>query len=327
MKRRDFIALCGMAAAWPIAARTQQLGKIHRIGFLANDPTIPTQPAGQAFVNGLREGGFIEGKNVIIERRFAEARLDRYDDLLAELIRLQVDVIVTSAENATKAAKRSNTNIPVVFLRIGDPVGQGIVTSLSRPGGNITGLSESESGEIAAKRMQLLKEAIPHASEVAVLLNPDLPHEQLQLQQIELAAPSLNVSLRRFVARQVSDFERTFDAMRRDRSDVLFVIGSSLTFVNRRLIVQLATQSRLPTMASWREYTQVGGLMSYGYSRTDSYRHAAIYVGKILNGAKPGDLPVEHPTKYELSINLKTAKALGLTVPPSLLARADEVIE
>src|SRR5262245_1123691 len=154
MKRRDYIALCGMAAAWPVAARAQQAGKIYRIGFLANDPTIPTQPAGQAFLNGLRESGFIEGKNVIIERRFAEARLDRYDDLLAELIRLQVELIVTSADNATLAAKRSNTKIPVVMLRISDPVGQGIVASLSRPGGNITGLSESESGEIAAKRMQ-----------------------------------------------------------------------------------------------------------------------------------------------------------------------------
>jgi len=156
---------------------------------------------------------------------------------------------------------------------------------------------------------------------------PDLRQDQLQWQQIELAAPSLNVSLRRFVVRQVSEFERAFDAMRRDRSDVLFVIGSSLNFVNRRLIIELATQSRLPIMASWREYTQVGGLMSYGYSRTDSYRHAAIYVGKILNGAKPGDLPVEHPTRYELIINLKTAKALGLTIPPTLLSRADEVIE
>jgi len=327
MRRRDFVILLGGAVGWPLAGRTQQAGKIYRIGFLANDPTIPTQPAGQAFVNGLRESGFIEGKNVIIERRFAEARLDRYDDLLAELIRLQVDLIVTSANNATLAATRSNTKIPVVMLSVTDPVGEGIVASLARPGGNITGLSQDDSAEIAAKRMQLLKDAIPHSAQVAVLLNPDLRHEQLQWQQLELAAPSLNVSLRRFVARQVSDFERAFDAMRRDRSDVLFVVGSALNFVNRRLIVELAAQSRLPITASWRECTEAGGLMSYGYSRTALFRQAAIYVGKILNGAKPGDLPVEQPTKYELIINLKTAKALGVTVPTSLITRADEVIE
>jgi putative tryptophan/tyrosine transport system substrate-binding protein len=298
LRRREFVALFGGATAWPLAAWAQQAGKIYRIGFLANDPTIPTQPAGQAFLNGLQESGFIEGKNVTIERRFAKAVLDRYDDLLAELIRLQMDLIVTSADNAALAAKRSNTKIPVVMLSVTDPVGQGIVASLAHPGGNITGLSQDDSAEIAAKRMQLLKDAIPHAAHVAVLLNPDLRYGELQWQQLELAAPSLNVSLRRFVARQVSDFERAFDAMRRDRSDVLFVTGSSLNFVNRRLIIELAAQSRLPIMASWKECTEAGGLMSYGYSRTDSFQRAAIYVGKI--GAMPGDLPVEQPTKYEL---------------------------
>jgi putative ABC transport system substrate-binding protein len=210
MRRRHFVTLLGGALGWSLAALAQQAGKNYRIGFLANDPTIPTQAAGQALLNGLRESGFVEGKNVIIERRFAEARLDRYDDLFAELTRLQVDLIVTSADNATLAAKRSNIKIPVVMLSVTDPVGLGIVASLARPGGNITGLSQDDSPEIAAKRMQLLKDAIPHAAQVAVLLNPDLRHEQLQWQQLELAAPSLKVSLRQFVARQVSDFATAF---------------------------------------------------------------------------------------------------------------------
>jgi putative ABC transport system substrate-binding protein len=238
MRRRDFIkVIAGSAVAWPLAARTQQAGKIYRVGFLANDPTIPSQPAGQAFLDGLRESGFIEGKNIIIERRFAEARLDRYDDLLAELIRLRVDLIVTSADNATLAAKRANTKIPVIMLSVPDPVGLGIVTSLAHPGGHITGFSQDDSAEMASKRLQLLKDAIPHAAQVAVLLNPEVRYTQLQWRQLELAAPSLNVTLRPLVAREVSEFESAIAGIGRDRPDVLFVTNSSLNFVNRRLIV------------------------------------------------------------------------------------------
>jgi putative tryptophan/tyrosine transport system substrate-binding protein len=326
--RRQFITLLGgAAAAWPLAARAQQAGKIYRIGFLANDPTIPTQPAGQAFLDGLRESGFIEGKNVIIERRFAEGRLDQYADLMAELVRLKVDVIVTSANEATLAAKRASTNIPVVMMNVADPLGQGIVTNLAHPSGNITGLVQDDSAEIAAKRMQLVKDAVPRSTQVAVLLNPDLGYGQAQWQQLELAARSLNVMLRRLEARRANEIEAVFAAIGQNRPDALFLTNAELIFVNRRLIVELAAKARLPTMSNLREITEAGGLMSYGSVRTDSFRRAAIYVGKILKGAKPADLPVEQPTKYELVINLKTARSLDLEIPRDLLLVADEVIE
>ena len=297
MNRREFITLLGGAAAWPLAARAQQAGKIYRIGFLANDPTIPTQLAGQAFLDGLRESGFIEGKNIVIERRFAVARLDRYPELVADLIRLNVDVMVTSANAATLAAKRANTKIPIVMMGVNDPVRQGIVASLAHPEGNITGLAQDDSAEIAAKRMQLLKDAVPGAAQVAVLMDRDLPYDQVQWQQLELVAHPLNVTLRRVVVRQASEFESAFAAIGQARPDALFVIQSELNFVNRTRISELAAESRLPTMSGWREWTEAGGLMSYGFVRADTYRRAAIYVGKILKGATPADLPVEQPTK------------------------------
>jgi ABC-type uncharacterized transport system substrate-binding protein len=328
MRRRDFIkGIAGAAAAWPLAARAQQAGKIYRIGFLANDPAIPTQPAGQAFLDGLREGGFIEGKNIVIERRFAEGRLDRYADLVAELLRLEVDVLVTSAEEATLAAKRATTRIPVVMMNVSDPVGQGIVASLAHPAGNITGGTQDDSAEVAAKRMQLLKDALPQTAHLAVLLNPDLPYTQLQWQQLEHAAPSLKLTLGRLVAREASELEGAFAAIGRDRPDALFVINSELNFVNRRRIMELAAKSHLPTISAQREYPEAGGLMSYSSVRPDRFRRAGNYVDKILRGAKPGGLPVEQPTKFELVINLTAAKALGLTIPESFLLRADELIE
>ena len=328
MRRREFITLIGGAAtAWPFVARAQQAGKIYRIGFLANDPTIPTQPAGQAFVDGLSESGFNEGKNVLIERRFAEGRLDRYADLMAELMRLKVDVIVTSANEATLAAKNASTKIPVVMMNVADPLGEGIIANLAHPTGNITGLVQDDSAEIAAKRMQLLKDAVPRSTQVAVLLNPDLRYGQAQWQQLELAARSLNVMLRRLEARRASEIEGVFAAIGQNRPDALFLTSAELIFVNRRLIVELAAKARLPTMANLREITEAGGLMSYGSIRTDSFRRAATYVGKILKGMKPADLPVEQPTKYELVINLKTARSLDLEIPRDLLLVADEVIE
>jgi putative ABC transport system substrate-binding protein len=327
MNRRAFITLLGGAAAWPRAARAQQTGKIYRIGFLANDPAIPAQPAGQAFLDGLRESGFIEDKNIIIERRFAEGSTDRYAELVADLVRLNVDVIVTSANGATLAAKRATTKIPIVMVNVSDPVGQGIVASFAHPGGNITGVIQDDSAEITAKRMQLLKDAVPHASQVAVLTDPDIPYSQAERQQLELAARSLNVKLRQLVVRRASEFEDAFAAISRERPDVLLVTISPLNFPYRRRIIELATKSRLPTMSPYREYPEAGGLMSYGNVRLDRFRHAAIYVGKILKGAKPADLPVEQPTKYELIINLKTARLLNLEIPRDLLLVADEVIE
>jgi len=327
LKRREFITLLGGAATWPLAGRAQQAGKTYRIGFLANDRTIPTEPAGQAFLDGLRETGFIEGKNIVIEYRFAEGRLDRYARLVDDLIRLEVDVLVTSANEATLAAKRANTKIPVVMLNVSDPVGQRIVASLAHPDGNITGVIQDDSAEIAAKRMQLLKDAVPNATQVGVLIDPDAPYSQAQWQQLELAAQSLKLSLRQVAVRRASEFESAFAATVRDRPDVLLVIDNSLNFVHRVLVIELAFKNRLAIMSSWRESTEAGGLMSYGNVRQDRFRRAAIYVGKILKGAKPADLPIEQPTKYELVINLKTARLLNLEIPRDLLLVANEVIE
>jgi putative ABC transport system substrate-binding protein len=327
MRRREFVALLGSAAAWPLVARGQQTGKVYRIGFLANDPSIPVQPAGHAFVDGLRESGCVEGKNIVIERRFAEGRADRFPGLALELTQVGVDIIVCSTTEATAAVKQTTDTIPIVMLNVTDPVGYGLVRSLARPGGNVTGLIQDDSVEIAAKRMQLLKDAVPGASVVAVLFDPDVPYNKAQWQQLQLAAPALNLTLRAAIARWASDFESVFVGFERDRPDALFVTASGLNFTNRRLIMELAIKSRLPAMSNFRESTQAGGLMSYGNNRIEAYRGAAIYVGKILKGAKPAELPVEGPTKYDLVINLQTAKALNLDIPRSLLLIADEVIE
>jgi putative tryptophan/tyrosine transport system substrate-binding protein len=329
MRRREFIALLGgAAAAWPLAAHAQQPEKVYRIGFLANDPTIPQQTAGRAFLDGLREGGFVEGENIIIERRFAEGRLDRYADFAEEFVRLGVDVMVVSSEPAIVAAIRASKTIPIVMVNAMDPVAEGIVPSLAHPGGNVTGLIQDESAKMAAKRMQLLKDAIPHATKVAVLINPDLPYEQAQWKQLTQAAQSLNVALRMMPVRQPGEIESAFTEIRSNRPDALFVsTGGSFEFALRRVIVDLATKDKLPVMSNWKETTEVGGLMSYGASRIDLFRRAAIYAGEILKGSRPGDLPIEQPVKYELVINLKTAKALGFKVPQTLLAVADEVIE
>src|SRR5215831_2232576 len=246
--RRDFITLLGGAAAWPLAAQAQKPGKVYRIGFLANDPAIPMQPAGQAFVDGLREGGFIEGGNTVIERRFAEARPDRYAELVAELMQLDVDVLVVSSDEATLAAK-ATTKIPIVMMNVSDPVGQGIVASLAHPGGNNTGVIQDDSPEISAKRMQFLKDAIPHAAKVSVLTDSDVPYRLVEWQELALAARSLNVMLRRFVVRQALELERDFAAMESERPDVLLLTPTSFNFVHRRPIIEFAAKSRLPTMA------------------------------------------------------------------------------
>jgi putative tryptophan/tyrosine transport system substrate-binding protein len=328
MRRREFISLLGgAAAAWPLAARAQQAGKVYRIGFLANDPAIPAQPAGRAFLDGLRETGFVEGTNVVIDRRFAEGRLDRYNGLVTELVQLGADVLVTSNNAATLAAKRAATNIPIVMMNVSDPVGQGIIPSLARPGGSITGVIQDDTAEISGKRMQLLKDAVPHTTKVAVLLNPDQPYDQSQWRQLEITARPLKVTLQQLVARQASEFVGTFAAIDSDRPDALLVSNTSLSFANRRLIIDLAHQFRLPAMSPFREHAEDGGLMSYGSVRIERFRHAALYVAKILKGAKPADLPVEQPTKYELVINLKTAKSLNVEIPRDLLLVADEVIE
>jgi putative tryptophan/tyrosine transport system substrate-binding protein len=325
--RREFVAALGSAAAWPMVARGQQPGKVYRIGFLANDPTIPTQPAGKAFLNGLGESGFIEGKNIFIERRFAEGKLERYADLAGELVNLRVDVIVSSSNDATAAVKRATNTIPVVMLNVNDPIGQGIITNLSHPGGNITGVVQDESPEITSKRLQLLKDAVPHAAKVAALMNPDFPYAHADWQQLERAARALNLIVRPVVARQTNEFEAAFAEFKQDRPDALFVTSNGLNFSNRKLIMELALKSLLPAMSAFRESTEAGGLLSYSSDRVERYRRAAIYVGKILKGSEPGNLPVEQATNYELVINLKTAGVLNLEIPRSLLLIADELIE
>jgi putative tryptophan/tyrosine transport system substrate-binding protein len=326
MRRRQFISLLAGATAWPFAARAQQANRIYRIGLLATDPAIPSQPAYRAFLEELRVGGFIEGKNVVIERRFTEAKLDRYPELAADLVRREVDVIVASTVPATLAAKRSTNKIPIVTLS-NDPVGQGLVESLAHPGGNVTGLATDDSSEISTKRLQLLKLAIPHIAQVAVLLDADFPYTQVQWEQLEHAAPALNLALRRVTARLARDFEPAFAAMAGQRPGALLVAASPLNFLHRKLIIDLAARDKLPTMAPYREYAEAGGLLSYGYIRRDQWRRAATYVVKILKGATPANLPVELPTKYELVVNLTATKALGLTLSDSFLLLADEVIE
>jgi putative tryptophan/tyrosine transport system substrate-binding protein len=326
--RRELVAAIGGAAVWALAARAQQAGKTYRIGFLANDPTIPTQPAGQAFLEGLRESGFVEGKNIIIERRFAEGALDRYAVLVEELLRTRPEVIVTSANPATVAVKQATTKIPIVMTNVYDPMGQGLVESLAHPGGNITGIVFDDSAEVSARRLQLLKDAIPRISRAAVLTNMDEPYARTELKALEQAAQSLSVALQAITVRHVSEYDAAFESMTQGRTEALLIAGGgSLHFSHRRLIIELANGNRLPIASNFREITEAGGLMSYSSVRTERFRRAAIYVAKILQGAKPADLPVEQPTKYEMVINLKTARSLGLEIPRDLLFVADDVIE
>jgi putative ABC transport system substrate-binding protein len=328
MRRREFITLLGGAVATlPLAARAQETGNIYRIGFLANDPTIPTQSAGKAFLEGLQENGFIEGKNLFIERRFAEGRFDRASELAAELVRLGARLIVVSGTNNAIAASKATKTIPIVMANVFDPTALGIVDSLAFPGGNITGLSNDVSPEMASKRLALLKEAVPQISRVAILINPDYAQDQAQWEVLERAARSLNLTLQAVVLRQRNDLENSFAKLRRERPDALLGLRNPQTLLYRKPIVDFAAEERLPAIYAMSDIAEVGGLMSYGPNRAHLFRRAATYVTKILKGAKPADLPIEQPTKFELVINLKTAKALGITIPPSVFAIADEVIE
>ncbi len=318
----------------PLAAGAQQAGKVYRVGLIVVATPVselagpePVNPAFRAFVQGLRALGYVEGRNLILERRSAEGRFERFGDIVAELVRLKADVIVTGGSLMARAAKAVTTTVPIVMATSADPVGEGIVQSLARPGGNITGLTISVGPEIEAKRLQLLREMLPGVSRVAYLSSKeDKEWESPRGQSVRTAAQALGVTLvpAEFPPHQVTD---AFALISRARAEALFVASSPTTFAGRALIVDFATRTRLPSIFSLRDAVVLGGLMSYGVNLVDNLRRAATYVDKILKGAKPGDLPVEQPTKFELVINLKTAKALGLTIPPSLLLRADEVIE
>jgi putative ABC transport system substrate-binding protein len=315
------------ALAAPLAAEAQQPGKVPRVGFLGPRSRLDGAPFVNAFLQGLRELGWVEGQNIAIEYRFAEGRLDRLPDLAAELVRLNVDVILAGSTPPALAAKNATRTIPIVMGTSADPVGSGLVASLAWPGGNITGLSFSVALDVVGKELELLKETVPNIRRVAVLSNPGNPGNVRALETVKTTARSLGVQLQILEARGPNEFEAAFAAMARKRAEALLVIADSVFGLHRTPLQVLADKSRLPTMYGLREHTEAGGLMSYAVDVRDSFRRSATYVDKILKGAKPANLPIEQPTKFELIINLKTAKALGLTIPPSILARADEVIE
>ncbi len=327
MDRRTFVKTLGVGLlAAPLAAKAQQARRIARIGFLSSYSAERESIFLAAFQQGLLELGYLEGRNIFIEQRYAGGNFQKLPDLAAELLALRVDILVTTGTPAAQAAKNATSVIPIVMTLVADPVGTGLVASLARPGGNITGLSDFNAG-VVAKRLQLLKEVVPSASRVAVLFNPANPTNPLQWKLTQAVAPALGVTLLSLEAKGADDIDRAFTAIRKQLPEALIVIGDPLFGTHRRRIVELSVKSRLPATYSNREWADAGGLMSYGANFGDLYRRAATYVDKILKGAKPADLPVEQPTKFELVINLKTAKALGLTIPPSLLGRADEVIQ
>ncbi len=316
----------GLLAA-PPAIEAQPPGKVFRIGYLANVP--PTDPGASrlwdAFLQGLREFGYVEGQNIVIERRYSEGRYERLPALAAELVRLKVDVIVAGGTPTPHAAKRATSTIPIVMTNHPDPVEGGLVASLARPGGNVTGLS-FVAPDLVGKQLQLLQEAVPRISRVGVLSNPTNPIHALYLSEAEVAARSLRVRLHILEARAPSEFAGAFSAMTKESAVALVVLSDPMFFGERTRIAELAAKSRLPMMAAQREHAEAGGLLAYGASLRENYRRAAAYVDKVLKGAKPGDLPIEQPAKFEFVVNLKTARALGLTIPQSVLLRADEVI-
>jgi putative ABC transport system substrate-binding protein len=327
MNRRAFITgMTGGLLAAPLAAEAQQAAKVARIGWLGDDPRRSPQLR-QAFFRGLRDLGYVEGRNFVVESRYAEGKLERFSALAAELVALKVDVIVTPGGTlATLAAKQATRSVPIVFPATSDPVASGLVSSLARPGGNVTGLSFF-SPELVGKCLELLKEAVPGVSRIAVLWQPGERPKRDMLKGAEVAARALGARLQFVEARGPDDFDRAFSEMSRARAEGLALVTSAMFFSERERLVDLAAKNRLPTVYPWRDGVDAGGLMSYAPHLPDLFRRAATYVDKILKGAKPGDLPIEQPTKFELVINLKTAKALGLTIPQSLLQRADQVIE
>ena len=326
MHRRAFFASAAALFAAPLAAEAQAAGKLYRVGILSPggvpDPSAATSP--NLVPIALRELGYIDGQNLVVERRFAEGKIDRLPALARDLVQLRVDVIVAVSE-AIQAAKDATATIPIVMGFGFNPVEQGFVTSLARPGGNITGVLYASEGQLVSKRLELITEAIPRAARIAVLSTREADSSD-QLHAAQKAASALGIKLI-VVEAQRADYDRAFARMAAERADALFVVSSSILNRDRRLIIERAAQYRLPAMYEWREQAEVGGLMSYGSSLVGLSRRVAAYVDRILKGAKPADLPVEQPTKFELVINLKTAKALGLTIPPSLLLRADQVIE
>jgi putative tryptophan/tyrosine transport system substrate-binding protein len=326
--RREIIitAASWPALAWAGAVRAQAPAKVPRIGLLSPFSPSDAAPFHQAFRLGLRDLGWVEGKNISIEYRYAEGMSDRLADLAADLVRLKVDVIVASATPAAVAAHKATRAIPVVMAAAGDPVALGVVEGLARPGGNVTGLTQM-SPQLAGKRLEVLKEIAPKLSRVAVLWNSQYSASALHWKEIQVPARQLGVQLHSLEVHSPDDFEKALEDATRARSGALFIIPDPLVVTNLERIAGLAAKSRLPSIFQWSEFADAGGLVTYGPDRADMFRRAATFVDKILKGAKPGDLPVELPTKFELVINMKTAKALGITIPQSILVRANRVIE
>jgi ABC-type uncharacterized transport system substrate-binding protein len=328
-KRRTFISLLGAAAiAWPHALRGQQVKNVPKIGYLSPGSDLPGPLAyHDEFQHGLRELGYVEGQNIVVEYRFANGKFDQLADLATELVKLNVDVIVSVVTQASLAAKNATSTIPIVIVSVADPVGAGLVASLARPGANVTGTSAMTS-EVIGKSLELLKQTLPIVSPVAVLWNPNNPVYQGEiLRETGKAAAKLGVELQTFEVRAPDELDRKFAAITKARAASLLVLPDPLFSAHTTRIADLAGKSRLPAMYGLREDVAAGGLLAYGPKYADLYRRAAGYVDKILKGAKPGDLPVEQPTKFEFIINLSTARMLGLALPPAVLAIADEVIE
>ena len=331
MRRREFFTVLGVAFAGPLSARAQQPTKIPTIGLLSfvgvQSPDL--QSLLGPFRQGLRERGYVEGQNIVIEYRSADQKIERLAALAADLVRMKVDLIVAGNTAAARAARQTTATIPIVCFTMSDPIGQGLIASLAHPGGNVTGFSDL-SPDLVPKCLALLRETVPRASRVAALFYPDAFSERTGAELLQGAADAarkLGLELRVARVKQPEDIDRAFSMMMTDRAEAVVVFPGPLTYIERRRIVDLTTQHRLPAVFWRREFVEVGGLLSYGIDYGDQFRRGAAYVDKILKGAQPGDLPVEQPSKFELVINLKTAKALGIAVPPTLLAQADEVIE
>jgi putative tryptophan/tyrosine transport system substrate-binding protein len=326
MKKTFFgLALCAMLFALCNFAEAQQSKKVYRIGYLSAASAEADKNRFAAFLRGMQELDYIEGKNIVIEQRYAAGQFERIPDLATELIRLKVDVLVVYGDSAILAAKNATSTIPIVMTVHPDPIGDGIVASLARPGGNVTGLSDLHT-VLVTKRFEILKEVVPSASRIAVLFHAGNSTLLRQLKDIEDVAPAFGVKVLPVPVTGPDDFDRAFTTMKKERAGGLMVLGSPLIGINRRRILELAAKNRMPAIYTLRENPDAGGLMSYGTNFNDLWRRAATYVDKILKRAKPADLPVEQPVKFEFIVNLKAAKQIGLTIPPNVLARADEVI-
>jgi putative ABC transport system substrate-binding protein len=329
MQRRDFITLLGgAAAALPLAAWAQQTaGRVYRVGYFVITSRERSLHLMKAFEEGLRSLGYRVGENLVIEYRFPDGEMERLPALATDLVGLGVDVIVAGNNVNTVAAMKATTTIPIVMASSADPVSAGLVASLARPGGNVTGITQDTGGEQHAKRLELVKDTLPDLSRVGILWNPDFAPNPARLSSMMEAAPALGLTLVPVEARGLDTLEQAFATMMRERAQVLVVLSDGVLFNCRGQIGVMAVRNRLPAIAAAREYAEAGLLLTYGVDLRDQFRQSAVFVDKIFKGAKPADLPVEQPTKFELVINLKTAKALGIIVPPTLLARADEVIE